>query len=247
MARVLTIIMAGGAGERLQPLTKDRTKAAVPFGGKFRLIDFTLSNCINSGIRHIFVLTQYLSESLNQHIQDGWGISSSGLGDFIYGVPAQQKAGADWYQGTADAVRQNLNLVRGDFEYVLILAGDHVYKMSYLQMVSYHRLKNADVTISTIRASKEKAAGKLGVIEVDADHRMIGFEEKPVEPKTMAEVPDHVLASMGVYIFKADVLRDVLQEAGDDFGREVIPRMVPYRPNQWLQNVINCIENPDKY
>src|SRR5512136_1947266 len=142
MSRVLVIIMAGGAGERLQPLTKGRSKAAVPFGGKFRIIDFTLSNCINSGLRQVFVLTQYLSESLNRHIQEGWGISSSGLGDFIYCMPAQQKLGSDWYRGTADAVRQNLNLInRKDVEHILILSGDHIYKMNYLQLVAYHNIK----------------------------------------------------------------------------------------------------------
>ncbi len=127
--------MAGGAGDRLQPLTRERSKAAVPFGGKFRLIDFTLSNCINSGLRQIFVLTQYLSDSLIRHIQEAWAISRSGLGDYIYCVPAQQKMGVNWYRGTADAVRQNLNLLQGrDVEHVLILAGDHIYKMNYLQM-----------------------------------------------------------------------------------------------------------------
>src|SRR5450759_1464938 len=139
MDRVLAIVMAGGAGQRLQPLTKDRSKAAVPFGGKFRLIDFTLSNCINSGLRRIFVLTQYRSGSLSRHIQEGWGISASRLGDFVYCVPAQGKSDQEWYQGTADAVRQNINLIRAeDFDDVLILAGDHVYKMDYRQLLTYH-------------------------------------------------------------------------------------------------------------
>src|SRR4030043_1074262 len=151
MNSVLAIIMAGGAGERLQPLTKGRSKAAVPFGGKFRLIDFTLSNCINSGLRQIYVLTQYLSESLNRHIQNGWGISTSGLGDFIYCIPAQQKLGADWYRGTADAVRKNVNLVKTkDFEDILILSGDHVYKMNYFQLVAYHRMNKAALTVSAV-------------------------------------------------------------------------------------------------
>ena len=146
---VLAVIMAGGAGERLQPLTRARSKGAVPFGGKFRLIDLTLSNCINSGIRGIFVLTQYLSESLNRHIQEGWGISSSGLGDYIYCIPAQQKLGADWYRGTADAVRQNLNLVRSKAaEDVLILSGDHAYKMNYLHLVAYHRMRKASLPVT---------------------------------------------------------------------------------------------------
>jgi glucose-1-phosphate adenylyltransferase len=144
MDNVLAIIMAGGAGERLQPLTRERSKASVPFAGKFRLIDLTLSNCINSNIRRVFVLTQYRSESLSRHIQEGWSISSSGLGDFIYCIPAQQKMGADWYRGTADAVRQNLNLLtRKDIEDVSILSGDHIYKMDYHKLLEFHCLKNA--------------------------------------------------------------------------------------------------------
>jgi len=149
MEKALAIVMAGGAGERLQPLTRERSKAAVPFGGKYRLIDFTLSNCINSGLRQIFVLTQYRSESLHRHIQNGWGISTSGLGDFIYCVPAQQKLGSEWYRGTADAVRQNLDLIRRkDIEDILVLSGDHVYKMDYAQFAAYHRTKGASLTLA---------------------------------------------------------------------------------------------------
>lgn len=192
MARVLAIIMAGGAGDRLQPLTRERSKAAVPFGGKFRLIDFTLSNCLNSGLRQIYVLTQYRSESLNRHIQNGWGISTSGLGDFIYCVPAQQKLGADWYRGTADAVRQNLNLFRANnFDHVLVLSGDHVYKMNYLQLINYHISNNADLTVSAIRVPKDEAKYRLGVLEVDGENRLVGFEEKPAEPKTLRDAPEH--------------------------------------------------------
>jgi glucose-1-phosphate adenylyltransferase len=222
---VLSIVMAGGAGERLQPLTKERSKAAVPFGGKFRLIDFTLSNCINSGVRHIFILTQYRLTSLHRHIQEGWSISLSGLGDYIYCVPAQQRAGADWYHGTADAIRQNLDLTKKrDVEHILILSGDHIYKMDYLQMLNYHRLKEASITISAIRAGKEEAAGNLGVLEVDKELRLVGFEEKPAQPKTLAGAPNSVLASMGIYIFKIDTLREILQAPGNDFGRDILPR-----------------------
>lgn len=225
--KVLALVMAGGAGERLQPLTRERSKSAVPFGGKYRIIDFALSNCLNSGLRQIYVLTQYRSGSLHKHIQDGWGISVSGLGDFIYCVPAQQKRGADWYRGTADAIRQNLDLVRGkDIESVLILSGDHLYKMNYLQMVAYHRMKNADITTSAIRVRKEQAARTLGVLEVDRTYRMIGFEEKPTQPKTIADAPEHVLASMGIYIFKVATLIKALKQPGDDFGRDVVPRMI---------------------
>jgi glucose-1-phosphate adenylyltransferase len=225
--RILAIVMAGGAGDRLQPLTRERAKAAVPFGGKFRIIDFTLSNCVNSGLRHIYVLTQYRSESLNRHIQDGWGISSSGLGDFIYVVPAQQKLGANWYRGTADAVRQNLNLVRRkDIEDVLILSGDHIYKMNCLHLVDYHRMKKANLTLCAIRAGKEQAAGRLGVLEIDQDNRLIGFEEKPAQPKTMPDAPDYALASMGVYLFKVDTLLKALEGREDDFAQHIIPEMI---------------------
>jgi glucose-1-phosphate adenylyltransferase len=227
MPRVLTIVMAGGAGDRLQPLTRERAKPAVPFGGKFRLIDFTLSNCVNSGLRQIFVLTQYRSESLNKHIQDGWGISSSGLGDFIYSVPAQQKIGADWYRGTADAVRQNLNLIKSrDFDHVLILSGDHVYKMNYSQMLDYHLANKASLTISAIRVRKEEAAGRLGVLSVDRSYRLIGFEEKPANPRAIPGSPDYTLASMGVYLFNTDTLLEVMKIPEDDFGKGIIPRMI---------------------
>jgi len=226
MEKLQTIVMAGGIGERLQPLTQGRAKPAVPFGGKYRLIDFTLSNCVNSGLRRIFVLTQYRSGSLNVHVQEGWGISSSGLGEYIYTVPAQQKHGADWYRGTADAVRQNMDLiVRREIENILILSGDHVYKMDYRQMLAYHKKKDAGLTISGIRVNKEQAASKLGVLAVDRNLRLVKFEEKPADPKTIPNSPDQVLASMGVYIFRMSALREALQGTEDDFGKEVIPRM----------------------
>ena len=225
--RLGTIIMAGGMGERLQPLTQERAKPAVPFGGKFRLIDFTLSNCINSGLRQVFVLTQYRSTSLIRHIQEGWGISYSGLGDFIYCIPAQQKLGPDWYRGTADAIRQNLDLVNGTgIDDILILSGDHVYKMDYLQVAAYHRNKNADLTISAVKQKKEQAIGKLGVLEADQDQRLVGFEEKPMQPKGIPDNPDYAFASMGIYIFKASVLNEVLQGKGEDFGKDIIPVMI---------------------
>jgi glucose-1-phosphate adenylyltransferase len=227
MQKLIAFIMAGGMGERLQPLTRERSKASVPFAGKYRLIDITLSNCINSGIRHIFVLTQYLSESLNRHIQDGWAISSSGLGDYIYCIPAQQKMGEIWYRGTADAVRQNLNLITGrDVEDVILLSGDHVYKMNYRFLLEYHRRNKADLTIAAVRVKKEQAALKLGVIEVDSDYRMIGFEEKPVQPKTLPNASDYSLASMGIYIFKAKTLHQALKGEEQDFGKHVIPEML---------------------
>jgi glucose-1-phosphate adenylyltransferase len=227
MQNVLAIIMAGGAGERLQPLTRERSKASVPFAGKYRLIDITLSNCVNSGLRRIFILTQYLSESLNRHIQDGWSISSSGLGDYIYCIPAQQKMGEVWYRGTADAVRQNLNLITGkQIEDVLLLSGDHIYKMDYMRLLQYHRTNKSDLTVAAIRVQKEQAASRLGVLEVDSDYRMIGFEEKPLQPKTLPEATDYALASMGIYIFKAKTLHQALAGEGLDFGKHVIPEIL---------------------
>lgn len=235
MKSVSVIIMAGGAGERLQPLTKMRSKPAVPFGGKFRLIDFTLSNCINSGIRQISVLTQYRSTSLQRHIQEGWGISRSGLGDYIYCVPAQQKIGMDWYRGTADAIRQNLDLVRSkDADHVIILSGDHIYKMNYVQLLAYHKAQNADLTISALRLKKRQAAGRYGILEADGDLRLFGFEEKPARPKPIPNASDHALVSMGIYVFKTDVLLKVLQDDGDDFGIDILPRMIDSSSNVFV-------------
>jgi len=235
--RVLTVILAGGAGERLQPLTEVRSKPAVPFAGKFRLIDFSLSNCINSGLRHIYVLVQYRSWSLQRHIQEGWGISGSRLGEYVYCVPAQQKVGTDWYHGTADAMRQNLDLLRGKgFEHVLILSGDHIYKMNYMQLLAYHGRMNANLTVSAIKVPKWQAAGNLGVFEVDGESKAIGFEEKPSQPKPIPDDPDHVLASMGIYVFNSDVLLEVLREGGDDFGKEIIPAIINRRSDVFLYN-----------
>jgi len=251
--RVLTIILAGGAGERLQPLTMVRSKPAVPFGGKFRLIDFPLSNCINSGMRHIYVLIQYRSWSLQRHIQEGWGISGSRLGEYIYCVPAQQKVGADWYRGTADAIRQNLDLLRGKgFEHVLILSGDHVYKMNYVQILAYHKTVKASLTVSAIKVRKEQAAGSLGVFEVDDNLQVIGFEEKPMQPKSIPGDPDYALASMGIYVFDANALMEALQTGGDDFGKDIIPAMIgrqagvfvyDYTADNQIEDFIVQVEN----
>ncbi len=227
MQNTLVIIMAGGTGDRLQPLTLGRSKPAVPFGGKFRLIDFTLSNCINSGIRKISVLTQYKSASLQKHIQEGWGISSSGLGEYIYCVPAQQKTGKDWYGGTADAVRQNLDLIGGrDVEHILILSGDHIYKMNYRQILGFHKARNADLTMSAVRVKNEEAANKFGVIAVNNDFKLIEFIEKPAIPHTIPGDSDYCLASMGIYVFKTGVLVKALQRGGGDFGKDILPSMM---------------------
>ena len=230
MERVITIILAGGTGERLQPLTQVRSKPAVPFAGKFRLIDFPLSNCVNSGIRRILVLTQYKSWSLQKHIQEGWGISISRLGEFIYCVPAQQKVGKEWYHGTADAIRQNLDIVTRDgCDNVLILSGDHIYKMDYAQLIAQHRARQASLTISTIRVKKEQAAGSLGIFEADDNYRIVSFEEKPAQPKAISSNPDEVLASMGIYVFNTPFLLETLKLPGDDFGRDFIPKLVSER------------------
>jgi len=179
MRKVLTFIMAGGKGERLFPLTRDRVKPAVPFGGIYRIIDFTLSNCINSGLRRIFVLTQYKSASLQRHIRLGWNILPSELGQFIELLPAQQRVGESWYMGTADAIYQNLYTIEEENpQEVLILAGDHIYKMNYYQMIEYHRQVNADVTVGIVELDKTKAL-HLGMIEVDDKFRLISFKEKP--------------------------------------------------------------------
>jgi glucose-1-phosphate adenylyltransferase len=232
MESVLAIIMAGGAGERLLPLTKERAKPAVPFAGKFRIIDFTLSNCINSSLRRIFVLTQYRSESLMRHIQEGWGISSSGLGDFIYSVPPQHKVGTEWYRGTADAVRQNLNLVKDRrVDTVLILSGDHVYKMDYQQLINYHLKHHADLTVCAVRVKTEEAALKLGVLEIDSESRLSGFKEKPANPDPIPGSPGECLGSMGVYLFNVDVLTRALRGNEEDFGKQVIPHMIGGRDN----------------
>jgi glucose-1-phosphate adenylyltransferase len=237
MDRVLTIVLAGGTGQRLQPLTKVRSKPAVPFAGKYRLIDFSLSNCINSDIRQIFVLVQYRSWSLQRHIQEGWGISSSRLGEFIYCVPAQQKIGEEWYRGTADAIRQNLDLLRGrNIDQVLILSGDHVYKMNYKQMISFHRAGKAGFTIAVIRVPREEAAGKLGVFEIDESYRATGFTEKPEQPKCVPGDEEHALASMGIYVFNVNTLLDILQEEGNDFGNDIIPRLIGKRDDIMLYN-----------
>lgn len=232
MKKVLTFIMAGGKGERLWPLTKDRTKPAVPFGGIYRIIDFTLSNCINSGLRRIYVLTQYKSASLQRHIRLGWNILPSELEQFIELLPAQQRIGDTWYLGTADAIYQNFYTVEmEEADEVLILAGDHVYKMNYYTMIDYHRHIEADLTVGVVEVEKERAS-QLGVVEVDSVGRVRGFEEKPLKPKTIPHNPDKVYASMGIYVFKHPVLEQELVEdakrsnSSHDFGKDIIPQML---------------------
>ncbi len=232
MRKVLTFIMAGGKGERLLPLTKDRTKPAVPFGGIYRIIDFTLSNCINSGLRKIYVLTQYKSASLQRHIRLGWNFLPSELGQFIELLPAQQRVGDSWYLGTADAIYQNLYTLELDRpDETLILAGDHVYKMNYYSMIDYHRDQDADLTVGVVEIAKEKSK-HLGVIEVDEKGKVIGFQEKPANPKTIPGKPVKIFGSMGIYVFRNPILEQELTEdaknpkSNHDFGKDIIPQML---------------------
>ena len=225
-------MLAGGAGERLHPLTRDTAKPAVPFGGAYRIIDFTLSNCINSDIRRIFILTQYKSLELIRHVRDGWSILSPELGEYIEIIPAMKQTGEGWYLGTADAVFQNTNSILAETaELVMILAGDHIYKMNYRSMFDWHRQHQADITIATTQVCPEEAE-RFGVVEINADHRVVGFEEKPRHDHPVRSVfnPAMLSASMGIYIFKTDVLLRLLREDAEtpgsshDFGRDVIPR-----------------------
>jgi glucose-1-phosphate adenylyltransferase len=229
---VVTFIMAGGKGERLWPLTKDRTKPAVPFGGIYRIIDFPLSNCINSGLRKIYVLTQYKSASLQRHIRLGWNILSSELDEFIEQLPAQQRVGDTWYLGTADAIYQNINAVELSApEDVLILAGDHVYKMNYSYLVEAHRKTDADVTIAVVEVDKSLSQ-QFGVVEMGEGVQVKDFKEKPQHPKTIPGKEQMIYASMGIYVFKAKVLIDRLiednheEKSTHDFGKDIIPAMV---------------------
>ncbi len=231
MNDVLTMLLAGGAGERLHPLTRNRAKPAVPFGGMYRIIDFTLSNCINSQCRRIQVLVQYKSNSLARHIRSAWNIMHHELGEFIDIVPPQMRVNDNWYLGTADAIYQNLYSI--DLENprdVMILSGDHIYKMDYAKMLEAHRDSGADLTIAAIETELSEAS-RFGVLEVDSSSRIVGFEEKPDTPTPMPERPDRALASMGIYVFRTPVLRQAVLEDADsksahDFGKNIIPKLV---------------------
>tara|TARA_R110001592_G_scaffold363371_1_gene685822 strand:+ start:482773 stop:484041 length:1269 start_codon:yes stop_codon:yes gene_type:complete len=228
----LALVLAGGRGSRLQQLTMWRAKPAVPFGGKFRIIDFPLSNCVNSGIRKVGILTQYKAHSLIQHIQRGWGFMRGELGEFIELLPAQQRLETSWYAGTADAIYQNIDIIRMHKpEFVLILAGDHVYKMDYGTMLAAHVEAEADITVGCIPVPLEEARA-FGVMAVDDDNRIVEFAEKPQHPSPMPGYDDLALASMGIYIFRTDVLiEELLRDADDtdskhDFGRDIIPEVI---------------------
>ncbi|MFA4970623.1 MAG: glucose-1-phosphate adenylyltransferase [Sulfuritalea sp.] len=226
------IVLAGGRGSRLMQLTDWRSKPAVPFGGKFRIIDFTLSNCVNSGIRKIGVATQYKAQSLIQHLQRGWSFLDGRFHEFIDILPAQQQVSENWYQGTADAVFQNLDLIRRSRpKYVLVLSGDHVYKMDYRRMLAEHVERQADLSVACIDVPLMEASS-FGVMHVDDHQHVVAFVEKPANPPPMPGRPDRALASMGVYIFNADFLYEQLIRVHDDprsshdFGKDVIPHCV---------------------
>ncbi|ROR32815.1 glucose-1-phosphate adenylyltransferase [Inmirania thermothiophila] len=228
----LALVLAGGRGTRLRDLTNWRVKPAVPFGGKFRIIDFPLSNCLNSGIRRISVLTQYKAHSLTRHIQQGWNFLRAELGEFIELLPAQQRTGEGWYAGTADAVFQNLDIIHAHRpEYVLILAGDHIYKMDYGALVAAHVANDADVTVAAIEVPRAEARA-FGVMAVDEHGRVTAFAEKPADPAPVPGRPDVALASMGIYVFRRAFLYDILfadhedPASSHDFGHDVIPRAI---------------------
>lgn len=228
--QTLGVILAGGKGSRLKQLTEDRAKPAVPFGGKYRIIDFALSNCVNSGIRKIGVLTQYKAHDLISHLQRGWGHMNHEFGEFVSIIPAQQQTGENWYQGTADAVYQNLSLVRNtQAERVLILGGDHVYKMDYSKVLADHANKNADITIACIKVPIVQASA-FGVMAINEGGVVQQFQEKPENPAPAPNDPDNALVSMGIYIFEADVLNRLLSEdaalvdSEHDFGFNVLPK-----------------------
>ncbi len=228
----LALVLAGGRGSRLRQLTLWRAKPAVPFGGKFRIIDFPLSNCLNSGIRMIGILTQYKAHSLIQHIRQGWGFLRGEFSEFIELLPAQQRIETSWYAGTADAVYQNLDIIRTHHpDYVLILAGDHVYKMDYGPMIAHHVEKQADLTVGCIEVPVEQAHA-FGVMSVDDDGKVVEFTEKPESPGTIPGSPGQSLASMGIYIFNTEFLYEQLIRDADatysthDFGHDIIPRII---------------------
>jgi glucose-1-phosphate adenylyltransferase len=234
MESLMTMVLAGGKGERLYPLTQHRAKPAVPFGGKYRIIDFTLSNCLNSGLRRIAVLIQYKSYSLDRHIRQGWHLLNGELGEYIASIPAQQRTGEEWYRGTADAVYQNLFLLENEpSEYLLVLAGDHIYKMDYAEMFDYLVALRADAVVGALETPIGEAT-RFGVIGVDQTSRILRWDEKPVNPMPLPTNPSQAFVSMGIYLFRTEALREhLIQDAEDetsahDFGRSIIPRMIQH-------------------
>lgn len=230
--KTLVLILAGGEGSRLKNLTKWRAKPAMPFGGKYRIIDFALSNCINSGLRRIGVLTQYKSHSLIRHLQRAWSFLRAEIGEFVEIIPAQQRLKREWYQGTADAIYQNLDIIyRHEPEYVLVLGGDHIYTMNYAKMLEKHFEDGAELTVGCVQVPREEATA-FGVMSVDENFEITKFTEKPADPEPMPGRPDKALASMGIYIFSmAYLTRALIEDAEDpdsdhDFGKNIIPRAI---------------------
>jgi len=230
--KTITIILAGGVGSRLHPLTADRAKPAVPFGGNYRIIDFTLSNCLHSGLRRVLVLTQYKSHSLQKHLRDGWSIFNPEISEYITPVPPQMRTGQSWYSGTADAIRQNLYLLeRSSASYAVILSGDHIYRMDYAAMLEFHRDQGAELTIACMPVPLA-SAGSFGIMSVDDAQRIRAFDEKPDHPQPLPNDKHRALASMGIYIFNMDVLSRELQAdhglaaSNHDFGKDIIPRLI---------------------
>lgn len=228
----ICIILAGGQGSRLYPLTADRAKPSVPFGGKYRIIDFTLSNCLHSGIRRVLVLTQYKSHSLQKHLRDAWSIFSPELGEYVTAVPPQMRTGDSWYSGTADAIYQNYFLLeRSGAKHTLILSGDHIYRMDYAAMLRHHNESGADLSVACMRVPIEEASS-FGIMTLDSDDRVIKFDEKPTNPEPAPNSTDSALASMGIYVFNTDILQKelVADHADDssthDFGHDLLPRLI---------------------
>ncbi|MDH5765048.1 MAG: glucose-1-phosphate adenylyltransferase [Gammaproteobacteria bacterium] len=228
----IAIILAGGEGSRLQPLTRLRAKPSVPFGGKYRIIDFTLTNCLHSGLRRILVLTQYKSHSLQKHLRDGWSIFNPELGEYITPVPAQMRHGNKWYQGTADAIHQNSYLLdRSNAEWTLILSGDHIYRMDYASMLETHKSLNSDVTVACMKVPVNEAH-QFGIMTTNEEQKIVQFEEKPQTIQPCSDDPDHALASMGIYIFSTRLLieeleKDSLNEnSSHDFGKDILPELI---------------------
>jgi len=233
LRETVTMLLAGGQGERLYPLTAHRSKPSVPFGGKYRIIDFALSNCLNSGLRRVYVLVQYKSDSLNQHLLEAWSIFNPELGEYIYSIPPQRKFNNDWYLGTANAIYQNISLFSQEkkVNWVLILSGDHIYKMDYMKMLQYHIDMNADLSMACIEVPKDEGS-RFGIVGVNNKYEVTTFIEKPANPPEIPDKPGFCFVNMGIYIFNSDVLKDIFKEMeaekikAHDFGSDIIPFMV---------------------
>lgn len=241
----IVCLLAGGAGERLMPLTRDRAKPAVHFGGAYRIVDITLSNCVNSDLRRIFVITQYKALSLNRHLREGWSIVAHELGEFVQVLPPMKRVGESWYQGTADAIYQNLYSIGSEpCKYVLILSGDHVYKMDYQLMIKRHIESGADATVATIEFDRAEAS-RFGVVELDAQGRIVGWQEKPADPKPSPYDSSKCHVSMGIYCFSRDLLIEAtiadaeMADSHHDFGRDIIPRLIHENRRVYSYNFVD--------